>query len=76
MYDINMKNTKKIFRFCRENNIEVAGKVPFSPKVMEAMVNGKPIVQYAPESDVAKEIVAVWRKVCSFLNSSKEVKLT
>ena len=76
MYDINLKNTKKIYRFCRENNIEFAGKVPFSPKVTEAMVNGEPVVQYAPESEVAKEIRSIWRNVCAFIDSSKEVKLT
>ena len=71
MYDINMENTEKILRFCRENNIEVAGKVPFSPKVTEAMVNGKTIIEYAPESNVAKEIRDIWKKTCSFIDSLK-----
>jgi len=35
--------------------------------VTEAMVNGKPIVEYAPESDVAKEIGNMWKKVLSAL---------
>ena len=68
MYDINMDNTEKILRFCIENKIEVAGKVSFSPKVTEAMVNGKTILEYAPESDVAKEIGAIWKKACSILD--------
>lgn len=68
MYDINAENTEKILSFCRENNTEVAGKVPFSPKVTEAMVNGQTIVEYAPESDVAKEIEAIWKKTCDFLD--------
>ena len=71
MYDINMENTDKILSFCRENNIEVAGKVPFSPKVTEAMVNGKTIVEYTPESKVAKEIGDIWKKTCGFVESSK-----
>jgi MinD superfamily P-loop ATPase len=68
MYDINMDNTEKIMRFCRENSVEVAGKVPFSPKVTEAMVNGKTIVEYAPRNDVTKEIKCLWEKACSFLS--------
>ena len=68
MYDINMDNTEKILRFCIENKIEVAGKVSFSPKVTEAMVNGKTILEYAPENDVAKEIGAIWKKACSILD--------
>jgi MinD superfamily P-loop ATPase len=67
MYDINKDNTEKIVSFCRENDIEVVGKIPFNTKVTEAMVNGKPIVEYAPESDVAKEIGNMWKKVLSAL---------
>jgi MinD superfamily P-loop ATPase len=61
MYDINKDNTDKILRFCEENSIKVVGKIPFNPKVTEAMVNGKTIVEYAPESDVAKEIENIWK---------------
>jgi len=65
MHDINEENTEKIVSFCRENDIEVVGKIPFDTKVTEAMVNGKPIVEYAPESDVAKEIEKMWKKLLS-----------
>lgn len=68
MYDINIENTEQILSFCRENEIEVAGKVPFSPKVTEAMVNGKTVVEYAPESDVAKEIEKIWKRCKSLFN--------
>jgi len=62
MYDINKDNTDKILRFCKENSIEVVGRIPFNPKVTEAMVNGKTIMEYAPESDVAKEIENIWKR--------------
>ena len=62
MYDINKDNTDKILRFCEENSIKVVGKIPFNPKVTEAMVNGKTIVEYSPESDVAKEIENIWKR--------------
>jgi len=67
MYDINKDNTKKIESFCKENGIEVVGKIPFNPIVTEAMVNGKPIVEYAPESDVAREVDSTWKKLLSAL---------
>jgi len=67
MYDINRHNTDEIVGFCRENSIEVVGKIPFNPVVTEAMVNGKSIVEYAPESDVAKEIMKMWEKILSAL---------
>lgn len=67
VYDINEENTEKIVSFCKENDIEVVGKIPFNAKVTEAIVNGKPIVEYAPESDVAKEIEKMWKRVLSAL---------
>lgn len=67
MYDINKDNTKRIVSFCEENAIETVGKIPFNPLVTEAMVNGKTIIEYASESDVAKEIENMWEKILSAL---------
>jgi MinD superfamily P-loop ATPase len=67
MYDINKENADKIVDFCRENDIEFVGKIPFDPMVTEAMVNGKTIVEYVPESHVAKEIQKMWKKTISVL---------
>jgi len=72
MYDISRDNTEKIVSFCRENGIEFVGIIPFNPLVTEAMVNGKPIVEYAPESDVAKEVKKVWEKILSALRSGSD----
>ena len=66
-YDINMDNAKKIESFCKEKGIEVVGKIPFNPIVTEAMVNGKPVVEYAPQSDVAEEIGNMWERTLSAL---------
>ena len=62
MHDINKYNTDKILSFCKENSIEVAGRIPFNPKVTKAMVNGKTIIEYAPESNVAEEIENIWKR--------------
>lgn len=55
MYDVNEENTNKIFRFCEENGVEVVGNIPFNPVVTEAIVNGKTVMEYSLECDVAKE---------------------
>lgn len=70
MYNINADNTNKILSFCKEKGTEVVGIIPFSPEVTEAMVNGKTIVEYSPESNVAEEIKNMWRKMCLYLKSS------
>jgi MinD superfamily P-loop ATPase len=64
MYDINTENTNKIMSFCKENGIDVVGIIPFSSEVTQAMVNGKTIVEYSPESSVAEEIMGMWKKMC------------
>jgi len=67
-YDINEDNTNKISRFCKENGVEVVGKIPLNPLVTEAMVNGKSIMEYSPECDVAKEIATIWNRLCKELS--------
>jgi MinD superfamily P-loop ATPase len=67
MYDINRDNTEKIIRFCEKKGFQVAGKIPFDPIVTEAMVDGKPVQEYASGSDVAREIGVVWKSILSVL---------
>jgi len=68
MYDINKKNTERIVKFCEKNKVEVAGEIPFDPLVTEAMVAGKTVVEYRPESTVSREIETIWKRVASSLN--------
>jgi len=68
MYDINEDNTDRIIKSCEKNGVEVVGKIPFNPLVTEAMVNGKSITEYSPECDVAREVAAMWRRLCSKLS--------
>ncbi len=62
-YDINEDNARKIESFCRVNGLEFLGKIPFDPVVTEAMLEGKPVVEFAPESTVAKEIKNIWERL-------------
>jgi MinD superfamily P-loop ATPase len=61
-YDLNEENTSRIVEFCGSNGVEVVGKIPFDPIVTEAMVAGKPIVEYSPESSVSKAIAELWKQ--------------
>jgi MinD superfamily P-loop ATPase len=62
-YDLNEENTAKIVEFCGSNGVEVVGKIPFDPIVTEAMVAGKTIVEYSPESRVSKAIEELWKQI-------------
>jgi MinD superfamily P-loop ATPase len=60
MYDINIEATEAIETYCKQNHIEVIGAIPFNPKVTEAMVEGKTIVEFAPASNTAQEIESIF----------------
>ncbi|MGI6369554.1 MAG: P-loop NTPase [Ignavibacteria bacterium] len=55
-FDINRELSSEIESYCSENGIEVIGKLPFDPLVVEAMVNCSSIIVYAPDSEISKLI--------------------
>ena len=61
-YDLNEKNTKDIELICKNKNIDVVGRIPFSKKVSESIVESVPIIEYTKNS-VVKEIISVWQKI-------------
>ena len=63
-YDINEGNTRQIERFCEEQGIEIAGRIPFDNRVTEAMVHGLPIVEYA-RNGVSQQLEALWELIAA-----------
>jgi len=61
-YDINYENSQAIEKWCKGENISVIGKIPFDKKIVEALVNGIPAVEYA-ESPATIEIRKIWEKL-------------
>jgi len=64
MYDVNADNTNNILSFCSINGIDVVGIIPFSSEFTHAMVNGKTVIEYSPESSVSEGIRNMWNKIC------------
>ena len=62
-YDLNDTISGKIESWCAENNISVAGKIPFDKEIVEAMINCQSINEWKPESEVSKEIIRIWKQV-------------
>ncbi len=71
-FDINEENTKRIQEFCELEKIPIGGKIPFDPVFVDAMVNGKTVIEYARDSAVAKELTNIWSKVNAIINNKKE----
>jgi MinD superfamily P-loop ATPase len=61
-YDINEENSTRITEFCRQRGIEVVGNIPYDPVVTEAMVAGKPVVEFS-EGKVSDAIKDVWKVI-------------
>jgi MinD superfamily P-loop ATPase len=61
--DLNPSMTRKIDLWCDKNQIRVIEKIPFDKKVVEAMVRGKSITEYDPDSITSKKIGDVWNKI-------------
>jgi len=58
-HDINEDNTRQIERYCQNQGVEVAAKIPFDTAVTEAIVQGLPVVEYS-QSRAAREIEKLW----------------
>lgn len=57
-YNLNLEMAAQIQAYCEHVKIRMAGKLLFDPMVVEAMVNLKSVVEYAPASDFASVIHA------------------
>ena len=65
-FDINLENTDRIVAYCEKNGSKIIGKIPYEPKVVEALVNRKTVMEY-PCNGVEKIIHRMWEELESLL---------
>jgi len=61
-YDINEENSRRFTDFCWQRGIEVVGNSPYDSVVTEAMVAGKPVIEFS-EGRVSDAIKNVWEGI-------------
>ncbi|MFW9994339.1 MAG: P-loop NTPase [Candidatus Odinarchaeota archaeon] len=66
-YTIAADMTAQIEKYCKDNNIPVAGKIPYDKKMYEAVLAGQSIVEYDPDGVVATQIRGLWKNVSDLL---------
>jgi MinD superfamily P-loop ATPase len=66
--DLNQKNTKKISSFCAAKGVKIVGEIPFDQIVTEAMLVGKSVMEYSPESSVSKSITETWQYILDYID--------
>nr|WP_320119432.1 P-loop NTPase [uncultured Marinifilum sp.] len=62
-HDINPEISKQMETFFITKGIKLLGKIPFNENMVNAIVAGKSIVEYAPESDIANTVRNMWNTV-------------
>ncbi|MBN1927032.1 MAG: ATP-binding protein [Prolixibacteraceae bacterium] len=66
-YDLNAEITAETETFLEEQKIPLLAKIPFDKKFVEAMIEGKTIVEFSNESDPATLIKSVWEQLVKLL---------
>lgn len=61
--DINAELANEVCTFLDENNIELLAKLPFNESIVHAMINAKSIIEYEPDCDISKNIIAAWKRI-------------
>jgi MinD superfamily P-loop ATPase len=61
-YDLNPTMTDMIQEYCREQDVPVVGRITFDKTVVEALVEGKTIVEYAACA-AGDEIRKIWERL-------------
>jgi MinD superfamily P-loop ATPase len=67
-FDINSENTDRIVAYCEKNGSKIIGKIPYEPKVVEALVSRKTVMEY-PCNGVEGILRGMWEEVETFLFS-------
>ncbi|MFW6121849.1 MAG: ATP-binding protein [Petrotogales bacterium] len=61
-YDINLDNAEKIKRYCKDNNINIVGKLPYDTVVSEAMIHEQSVIEFS-NAELSDDIAQMWNKV-------------
>ncbi|NWG04351.1 MAG: 4Fe-4S binding protein [Syntrophaceae bacterium] len=67
-FDINLENSRKIISYCEKDGSKIVGEIPYEPKVVEALVNRKTIMEYTCNG-VETIVQQMWKRVEKFLMS-------
>ena len=62
-YDIHKEVSDQIESYLLKHSIPLLGKIPFDKVVVEAMIAGQSIPEYAPNSEISEIIRTAWRQL-------------
>jgi len=59
-YDLNTEMSQNLEKYCNKNGISLIGKIGFDKSVVEAMVEGKTILEYK-DTKIKEEVIKIWK---------------
>jgi len=62
-YDLDENLSAEISTYLKNEGIQLIAKIPFDKTIVEAMVHGQTIVEYAPESESSILLKEVWEEL-------------
>ncbi|MEN8203386.1 MAG: 4Fe-4S binding protein [Bacteroidota bacterium] len=62
-YDLNLSMTARVENYLKEKNIPLLGRIPFDRHMVEAMLEGKTIVEYNKGLETSKIIGQIWQSL-------------
>lgn len=65
-HDLNPDMSARIEVWCGENGSRVLGLLPFEPKMTEAMVQGKSIIEMYPGSEISRLLSGIWNNIKNY----------
>jgi MinD superfamily P-loop ATPase len=60
--DLSVTRTEEIERFCQQEGLAIAGRLPFDTVVTEAMVHGHPVTAYT-ENSITQALRQAWSRI-------------
>jgi MinD superfamily P-loop ATPase len=71
--DVYGAGAAQIEAYCREQGVDMVGRIPFDESVTQAMVGGEPVTAYRPGAPASQAMVEIWQRVAARLNGDKEI---
>ena len=69
--DIHPPGTEEIEAFCRQNGIEVIGRIPYDMSITDAMVNALPVTEHRPRSEASLALNAIWERLLGLIEEAR-----
>ncbi len=62
-FDLNAENAELIEQYCRENEVELLGNIPFDSVMTKSMVAAKTLPEFAPNHELTKGLKHMWGRI-------------